>query len=81
MYVASFLYHCDKMVNIASISVKLADFFFRVFEQCTKSHQNVHNFYHFDMAYPEDLLYGLETSLQHMFPGVVYLIRICPRLL
>jgi len=48
------------MVNIASISIELAAFFFRVFEQCTKSPQNIHNFYHFDVAYPEDSYYMVQ---------------------
>lgn len=47
-------------MNIASISIELAAFFFSAFEQCTKSPQNVHNFYHFDVAYPEDSYYMVQ---------------------
>ena len=60
MRTASSIYHCDKMVNIGSISIELPAFFFRMFEQCTRSLQNVHNFYHLDVAYPEDSYYMVQ---------------------
>jgi hypothetical protein len=72
MQMASSIYHFDKMVNIASISIELAAFFFRVFEQCTKYLQNVHNFYHFDMAYPEGSYYIVQK-----FHNRTYVSRCC----